>query len=340
MVKNRAVSLALFFFSVIATEGRASLRNVLHYHKCGYMCHPGGLSGCTAALDQLAGQFGFRVKHSDSSADLLHLRDYDLVIFDNTTDAGGAPDSTSPPQLALIDYMDSGGKLLGFHSATDDYVRPWGWYDSVLFSGAKVHGWEDGSGGFRLYKTALASSDTDRALADMWQYTRDSLQLNSDTVKMTTECLHFKADVRGKEGVKVIQEVEGCHVPGVTRQSHTWVKFFPGGGRVLYTGIGHEAADWTVNGAWLKKATYAYMRYLVGDFDTGPTALAPAIRALGSRLEIRTGSEGSFRVTDTRGRIVASGSGESIDGFVLKKGVYFVTTGKPGATVSKSIAIP
>lgn len=109
---------------------------------------------------------------------------------------------------------------------------------------------------------------------------------------------------------------------------------------MLFTAMGQEIIDWTVNDAWPKKATYAYMRYLVGDFDMGPEALAPRTRSLGSRLEVRTGKGGNVRVTDTRGRLVASGQGSAAERFDLKPGVYFVSVKTAGRLSSKTVVIP
>lgn len=336
MKKGVQAALVLAFLSVLAPQGRAELRNVLHYSKSGYFEHRSAVTACSTALEQLAAEFRFRVKHSADPHDLHQLKDYDLVIYDNTTDAGGVTNKVTPPQAALMEYMQGGGRFLGINGAID-HRSMWDWYDTVLFSGILNRGWTDG--GFRVYKSDLSHSDTDEALVRMWTYAGDSLKIPTDSVSMNTVLLHYNTDALGKENIRVLQEIRGFRASDRIRQSHTWVKFLPGGGRMLFTALGYQQVDWTDEDSWLKKATYAYMRYLVGDFDVGPGALAPRIRTRGSRLEIRAAEGQNAGVVDIRGRTVFSGPGTMLGTLVLEPGVYFVSVGRAENRVSRTIVL-
>lgn len=231
---------------LLSLPGHASLRNVLHFHKLGYFEHPGGIAACSTALEQLSAEYFFRVKHSKDPADLLHLNVYDLVIYDNTTDAGGVTNTITAPQTALVEYMNSGGRLLGIHGAAD-HRSLWSWYDTVLFSGTKVTHWSDGS--HVIYKNGLPDSDSGRALARMWRYAADSLGIPSDSIPLNGEMLHWNRDVAGRPGIVVLQELRGYAAQNGVSESHAWVNFLPGGGRMLFTAMGHEANEWTANNA-------------------------------------------------------------------------------------------
>jgi type 1 glutamine amidotransferase len=327
----------LLCFGLAPAPSGAAPKNVLHYAKVGYFNHVGGIIGGTTALNTLAQQYKFTVKHSTDPNDLLNLKNYDLVIFDNNTDAGGVTNTITGPQQALMDYMNNGGKYLGFHGSSD-HRDQWTWYDSALYSGAKFV--SHGGGAFNMFTDTSSDTKKDAALGRMWAYCKDSLKIANDVINFNTEIYQFDIDVRGKPNVQIIQELRGATAQNGVRQSFTWLKTMPkGGGKMLYSSMGHETAEWTANNAWLTKATWAFMKYLVGDFDATTSLAHPGIRTGGSHVEIETAGNHAVEIRDLHGRLVASGTGSPSSGFKLKQGIYFVTVATPGSTLSKRVLI-
>jgi uncharacterized protein len=322
--------------ALAASTVSAVPKNILHYAKVGYFNHVGGIKGCTTALNTLAAQYDFKVKHSTDPNDLLNLKAYDLVIYDNNTDAGAVTNTITAPQIALMEYMNTGGKYLGFHAASD-HRGQWTWYDTAMYSGAKFV--SHNGGPFNIFKDTTAQSKQDPALARMWAYCKDTLKMSTDVVSFDTEIYQFNIDVKGKPNTTIFQELRGAPAKGGVRESFGWIKSFPNGGKMMYTALGHETPEWTANDSWLTKATYAYMRYLLGDFNNPVVSLAPRITVEGQRLEIGSVKDRTVRVSDIGGRLVAAGKGSQLNGFNLKEGMYFVTVKTAGKVFSKTIVI-
>jgi hypothetical protein len=165
----------------------------------------------------------------------------------------------------------------------------------------------------------------------MWTYAKDSLKIAIDVINFNTEIYQFDIDVRGKPGVAVFQELRGASAQNGVRQSFSWIKTLKGGGKMMYTSMGHETPEWTANNSWLTKATYAYMKYV--------DIKQPGIKTNGSSLEITTAKNHDVKIRDVHGRLVASGKGKTLSEFHLKEGVYFVTATSPGAVLSKRVFI-
>lgn len=328
----------------------APIQKVLHFTKVGYFEHVGGIRGCTAALNDLATRYGFTVKVSKDWNDLAVLATdpgaYDIVVFDNNTDAGGVTDKENAGQKALKDWlMNKGGRYLGIHSASD-HRGQWAWYDTTLYDGIRFANQSDGL--FTLYRDTSKAARDNPALRNMFRYAQDSLGLATDSMRFNTEYYHFLdhknfkiTDARGKPGVTGFQELRGTYAsPPNSNQLVSWVKPLPNGGRFLYSMLGHENAEWTANEGWLAKMTWAYMKYLMGDFDTPNSAIAPRIRTQGRTLRIGGPEAGRVQVFDIAGRLVASGTGAGFEPTLAKGGVYIVRVdGEKGRVFSKAVAL-
>ncbi len=323
--------------AILATAVISAPKNVLHYTKTGYFVHTYGVLGCTTALDNLAAQYHFTVKHSNNPNDLLNLRFYDLVVYDNNSDAGAVNNTViTAPQQALMDYMNNGGKYLGIHGAID-HRDQWTWYDSALYSGAKLESHLDG--GFDVFTDTSTETKKDLALGRMWDYCKDSLNMAKDIVHYSSEISYFDSDVRGKPNVVVFQELRGETAKNKVRQSFSWIKSMPNGGKMMYSALGHSTGEWTENNAWLTKATWAYMKYLVGDFNQPVAIHKPKISTTGSFVEINTAKSHNFLIRDVGGKWIASGKASAQSEFKLNEGLYFVTVHSAGSVLTKCIFI-
>jgi hypothetical protein len=356
MTRKKAISGTVFGLAMTLASGGFSeslhpIKNVLHFSRVGYFAHPGGIKGCTGALNALADRYHFMVKHSDDYNDVAVLAEnpeaYDIVIFDNTTDAGGVNNNENAGQRALRDWLTNrGGRYLGLHSASD-HRSQWSWYDTVLYSGIQFA--LQNQGQFSLYRDTSEATRENPALQNMYRYAADSLGLSTEVVKFNTEYYRFKdsktnvyTDVRGRPGVTSFQELRGQNAyPFDTNESVGWIKALPNHGRFIYTALGHENAEWTANNGWLTKMTWAYMKYLMGDFDEPVSAIAPRILVQGQSLRVVNPLPLRVRILDLAGRLVASGTAADFGTTLAKAGVYFVAvqTGQ-GKAIGQAITIP
>ncbi len=347
MTRNKMSSgivfgLAMGMLSNPSVPFAAPIKSVLHFYKVGYFEHVGGIKGCTTALDNLATQYKFTVKHSKDLNDLTNVKNYDLVIYDNNTDAGGVTATEGAGQLAVKEYMNTGGKMLSIHAASD-HRSAWPWYETTLFSGVKFTSHTDGS--FSVYKDTTAKFRDNVALQGMFKYAKDSLAL-ADNPSFNTEIYHFNVDARTKTDLTMFHELRGATAANKVSEGFGWVKNITNTadakkpGKFLYTALGHETAEWTANTSWQTKMMYAYMRYLMGDFDVTTAIKAPQIQTEGHSLRIIGENVRGVQILDVAGRVVASGKNASFEQAIPKAGVYFVKVDMDhGNVYSKAITI-
>jgi hypothetical protein len=341
--KGIVAGLAMTMLSNPVASNAAAIKSVLHFYKVGYFEHVGGIRGCTTALDNLATQYKFTVKHSKDLNDLTNVKNYDLVIYDNNTDAGGVTNTEGAGQLAVKEYMYGGGKMLSIHAASD-HRSAWAWYDSALFSGIKFTGHTDGS--FSVYKDTTAKFRENTALQGMFKYAKDSLAL-TDNPAFNTEIYHFNVDPRTKTNTTMFHELRGASASNKVSEGFGWIKQIPNRtdatkpGKFLYTALGHETAEWTANTSWQTKMMYAYMKYLMGDFDIPPSAVKPPqIQTEGHSLRVLGADVRGVQVLDVAGRVVASGKTAGFEQAIPKAGVYFVKVDMDhGNVYSRTITI-
>jgi hypothetical protein len=70
--------------------------------------------------------------------------------------------------------------------------------------------------------------------------------------------LAFKDWLMNKGG-RCFQEMRGrAASPPNTSRIVGWIKAMPNKGRFIYTALGHETAEWSANGNWLSKMTWAF----------------------------------------------------------------------------------
>jgi hypothetical protein len=315
------------------------IKSVLHFTKVGYFEHVGGIKGCTDALNNLANQYKFTVKTTKDFADLANVKNYDMVIFDNNTDAGGVTNTENAAQQALKAYMNDGGRFIGIHAAAD-HRSQWGWYETEIFAGIKFINHTDGN--FSVYKDPDGPKGND-TLTKMLAFAKDSLGLNTDVINFNTEIYHFSGDVKGKPGVTVFQQLQGATAQNKVSESFGWVKSVSNGkgGKILYTALGHETPEWTANNSWQTKMLYVYMKYMMGHFNPTPVSVKPPeIQTEGHSLRVLSPEARSVQILDVSGRVVASGSAADFTRELPKTGVYFVKVGTAnGKFFSKAVTI-
>jgi hypothetical protein len=87
--------------------------------------------------------------------------------------------------------------------------------------------------------------------------------------------------------------------------------------------------------------TWAYMKYLMGDFDAPVvTTVNPQIQTEGHSLRVLDAGNRRVQIIDVQGRVVASGLAANFQKTLPKAGVYFVKVDADhGNAFSKAITI-
>lgn len=123
MKKFFTIGLLIFFFSLTAQE-----KEILVFHKTDGFYHESIPTGIETIKD-LGEENGFNVEVTKDSYHFSaeNLRNYDLIIFLNTT--GNILNSEQ--QTAFEKYMESGGNFFGIHAAADTEYE-WEWYGKLV----------------------------------------------------------------------------------------------------------------------------------------------------------------------------------------------------------------
>lgn len=155
------------------------------------------------------------------------LDSYDVVFFLNTTGNVFQGDGEALHQQALQDFMEKKhGGFVGTHSATDTYDSGWQWYGDFIGANFDGHsGYEPGSA---HWKSGVTHSIlTTAAVPNPWA--------------RTEEWYRFKRDVSMLAGFTVL--LMGSQTADAMDRPSAWVHDLPGGGRLFYTGFGHDVAS-------------------------------------------------------------------------------------------------
>lgn len=328
---NKGSALAL---ACVLSAGNvySQIKTVLHYTKQGYFNHAAGVKGGTDALDALAAQYKFTVKHTNVPADLQKIKEYDLVVYNNNTEMG-VPDENA--KTLIKNHLLDGGKVLAIHAASD-HKQVWDWWDQVAFNGLRFTG--HGNGAFTVETDAELNNNA--ALKKVWSdFALGSFQ-NWDT-----EIYYFNKNIRGATGTKIfhkvttgaVSEMKGDHIFGWTQTI--------GKGEMLYTALGHDNKDFAQNNQWLKKAMWAWMNYLVPpitDVKKAPAVLSSPIKIGGESISIDSPEKHSVEVLSTDGKKVFSKSAKGPALYnlpLLKQGIYIVKVTSGKNSIKKSILI-
>lgn len=186
-------------------------------------------------LEEMGAQL--TVTHDASTINADNLKNYDLVMFYTEGDLTQPNKTGTPPmgpdgQAELIQWIENGGRFLGFHSATDTFdvpgeeVTP---YIEMIGAEFKTHG--------RQFVGKVRVADPEHPamahIPDGWELLEEWYLFR----KFNEEDLHVLALVDpGEERAK--QEVYNIPAYPVI-----WVRTL-GAGRVYFTALGHREDVW------------------------------------------------------------------------------------------------
>lgn len=182
-----------------------------------------------ATLQALAKQDGFSVTLSEDPALFRDevLKTYDAVVFLNTTG-----DVLDPAQQAAFErYIQSGGGLLGLHSATDtEHDGNWPWFIKLIGANFKSH---PAQAEARL----VVADPQDKALA------ADPALIKAGGFRLMDEWYNFE---NVNPNIHRILDIDGASykdAAATTINPMVWSNLFDGG-RAYYIGLGHREEDY------------------------------------------------------------------------------------------------
>ena len=233
-------------------------RKVLVYHKPSGFKH-GSIPHINKCLDIMAKKTGvftadFSEKVEDFSTE--NLKNYDLVIFNNTTKLQ-KEFKTAEQRKALLDYIQNGGGFMAIHAATDAGFPEWPEYVQLIGGVFHGHPWNaKGTWG-------ISVEDPKHACCDHFPTTKFKL---SDEL--------YKYQKYDRKNQRVLMTIDTLVSPkkGRPDEDHAlaWVKDY-GKGKVFVSAFGHNAHlcwDKNILQLWLNGIQFA-----AGDLKAETAAL-------------------------------------------------------------------
>ncbi|MGM0485703.1 MAG: ThuA domain-containing protein [Planctomycetota bacterium] len=160
------------------------------------------------------------------------LKEYDLVCLNNTTHLKFNPEETPDRCEALMDFIKSGGGLVGIHAAADNFYQ---WPEAQKMMGNKFSGHPWGGGGTWAIKldepnhplTAPFDGKGFKIKDELYRTDPPLYSRDNQLVVMSVDTSDPKTGSVGK-----LKETD--HDTGIS-----WIKTW-GEGRVFYCGLGHN----------------------------------------------------------------------------------------------------
>ncbi|PVD51355.1 ThuA domain-containing protein [Terrimonas sp.] len=231
------LSIMLFFYFTSAGAQKKSVQeykvkwkniSVLVYTKNGKGYIHDNRAACTAAIQEIGKQQGFKVDVSDDAASMTedNLKKYTLVIFNNTNNETF---DTDEQKVAFMRYVQAGGGFVGIHSATGS-ERQWPWFKRLIGASFLRHAKHQPFKEIIIDDTHPSTS----FLPKIWQ--RDD------------ECYFFKEynpdiHVLIVHDLPPLDDKDKPAYYGGTSSPSVWCHEFDGG-RQWYTSLGHDSATY------------------------------------------------------------------------------------------------
>ena len=210
------------FSSATAQNDSQSQQAVLLFTKTEGFRHqsiPAGIK----AIQILADQNNIRAKHTED-AEYFHpdsLSGFDGVVFLNTT----GDILNNPQQLALKQFIRSGGGFMGIHAAADTEYG-WPWYGKMVGAYFESHP--------RVQEATILVKDYSHPATSF---------LESQWIR-TDEWYNYK---QISDHIQVLMELDESSYEGGANGRHhpiAWYHNFEGG-RIFYTGLGHTVEGYS-----------------------------------------------------------------------------------------------
>jgi trehalose utilization protein len=331
-----------FFLTLCSGWVSAEVKKVMlvvNYGDGAYVQHPEAAPGFISMMTALSTEQNFTLtvtQKKDSAAKrqaaLADMKSQDVVLFANI---GWVAFTDVADQAILKNFFANGGKAIGYHATIDAFHGGyWPWWTDSLHDGSYFVGHPNTT--FSLNMDPEVENVP--ALKKMWEEN----SLGTANISASTEIMELNKYPRGKPGITIMQTI----APPRTVLETTWLKEWPsGGGRYIYTSLGHGANDFV--GGWLKKATWAWMQYLSGKYEIVPVLGRPkldgdVIAFSANHLDVSYAKPYCVQVMNLNGAVILSKNGQGnhsydLDG--LQPGLYFAKVSGPSNARVKRILI-
>jgi len=232
----------LTFFLVLGSWASFAQVSILHYTETTGFDHNTRVASL-AMFNVWAAAHNYVVVNDDTGDEfntLANLQQYAVVIFSNTSGAGGL----TPAQRANFEaYITNGGSYMGIHAASDTYRHStangnntgvWDWYAETV-AGASVQ--ESPNHTVQNHTDTLfhqtPGHPTLASLADPW-------------IKVE-EYYYWEDGYLSPAFMEVLRvgETGGNTYDAPRMMAH--VRDLPGGGRAFYTALGHSVNNYTID---------------------------------------------------------------------------------------------
>jgi uncharacterized protein len=219
----------------------------------------------------------FKTTHTEdeSAFEAENLKQYDGIIFANTTGEVFRPSKDMPADEAekakvkereaklkqnLLDFVNNGGGLIGFHSATDTYAN-WDEYKQMMGGTFGGHPWHEDVGVKNVdpdNATTKAFGGKDFRIKDeIYQWKPGSFSSDTHRIVLAMDNKTTNMDKKNKEGKDTTNGLNAVYPITVMRKY--------GKGRVFYCSLGHrEEIFWNPQ---VMQHYLAGIQYAVGDLE-------------------------------------------------------------------------
>ncbi|MFT6620504.1 MAG: ThuA domain-containing protein [Verrucomicrobiia bacterium] len=263
-----------------ATVKPKQARRVLVFYRCGGFVHSSIGSGNHSLATIAKKTKAFTADFSDVYADFNrdNLRNYDAIIFNNTTHLVLENDSQRD---AIIEFMKQGKGVAGIHAAGDNFYK---WKLGAAMIGGQFNGHPWNGGGNWAFKLDDPMHVLNKAfMGKGFWHTDEIYQYKPETFEGEEKLRILVSLDMSKEAVSKIMDnprfdkYKQQYGAGPRQVPVSWLREFEGG-RVFFTNLGHR--DDTYTKPNVMRHILDGIQYALGDLsaDATPTAKSTKVK--------------------------------------------------------------
>jgi len=254
-------------------------RRILVFWRCETFIHTSIPSG-NFALQEIARKTrAFTVELADeySVFNKKKLKDYDAIIFNNTTSLKFEDEAQ---QEAVLNFIRGGKGIIGIHAATDNFYQ---WEEGAAMMGGQFNGHPWTAGGTWAFKLDDPNHGLNAAFEgkgfwhsdEIYQY-KPSTFAGPEELRILVSLDMSKEEVREPLAMEQFEKFNKTYGPGPREVPVSWIREY-GKGRLFYTNFGHR--EETYKNAAVMRHLYDGILYALGytKHDATPTAELPKV---------------------------------------------------------------
>lgn len=256
-------------------------RRVLVFWRCETFIHTSIPSGNFALQEMARKTRAFTVELADKYSVFTkkNLKDYDAIIFNNTTSLKFEDEAQ---QQAVLGFIRGGKGIVGIHAATDNFYE---WEEGAAMMGGQFNGHPWTAGGTWAFKLDDPTHELNAAFDgkgfwhsdEIYQYKPSTFQ-GPEKLRILVSLDMSKAEVREPMSLEQFEKFNQEYGPGPREVPVSWIREY-GKGRLFYTNFGHNES--TYKNPAVMRHLYDGILYALGytKLDATPTSQLPKIAA-------------------------------------------------------------